>query len=184
MNKKVFVAMLSLCVTFLVGLYFVKIFYPQEFVMAIENQKLIAIGNSIDSHRWCYYIVCCITSFVTYWLYLCACCSRKRLKVWQIALVIAVILGSCVVDKIDPNIALYSIITMIILPAIFKGKLTNIAIVFSVHIIAQYLSISIRNFSLLFATFNSLFGLIMTFEMYIWLSLFYIIFNYDVKEIR
>jgi hypothetical protein len=184
MNKKVFVSMLFLCIAFLFGLYVVKIFFPQEFVMIVENEKLIAIGNFIDSHRWCYYLVCCITAFITYWLYLCACCSQKRLKIWQIAIVIAIILGSCVVDKLDPNIAMYySIISMIVLPALFKGKLGNIALVFSVHIIAQYLSLSIRNLALIFSTFNSLIGLIMTAEMYLWLSLFYIIFNYKEKEI-
>lgn len=50
MNKKVFVSMLVLSMSFLMGLYILKIFFPQEFVMSIENDRLMLIGNYIDNH--------------------------------------------------------------------------------------------------------------------------------------
>lgn len=184
MNKKVFVSMLILTISFLASLYVLKIFYPQELVIMIENEQLIRIGNFIDSHKWAYYLTSTLTAFITYWLYLCACCNKKYLKFWECLLVLAVIGVSFVINEYSPNIAMYYAFTiMIILPAILKGKLFNTAIIYTIHIFAQYLSLSIRSLPLLFATFNSLIGIFMTIECYLWLVLFYMIFNYNKKEI-
>ena len=84
MNKKVFISMLTLSVIFLVGLYVFKIFFPQEFMMSIQSEKIIAIGTFIDSHEWLYYLCCGLTSFLTYWLYCCACSGRLYLKWYEI----------------------------------------------------------------------------------------------------
>ena len=183
MNKKVFIAMLVLTISFLTLLYVAKIFFPYEFVMIIQNEKLIEIGNFIDSHKWAYYLVSALTAFVTYWLYICACCGKKYLKWWECLIVVGVIGGSFLVNEYDATFAMYySIFAMVILPAIFKGDLKRVAIVYPIHGIAQILSLKIRSLPLLFATFNSLIGLFMTFEMYLWLVLFYVIFNYNKKE--
>lgn len=183
MNKKVFVSMLVLTIVFLVSLYIAKIFFPAQFVLAIENETLISIGTFVDTHKWCYYLVASITAFITYWLYLCACCGKKYLNLWQSLIVVLVIGISFILNEYSPNIAMYyGLCIMIILPAILKGKLLNVAIVYSTHIFAQYLSMNIRSLPLLFSTFNSLIGLVMTLECYLWLLLFYIIFNYKKKE--
>lgn len=183
MNRKVFVSMLALCVSFLAGCYFLKIFFPQEFVMAIENQKIISIGNFIDSHKWCYYLCCTITAFITYWFYVCACCEIKCLKVWQSIVIIIAILFSFVLNEINPNIAMYySFAVMIILPASFKGKLTNVSVVFTIHLLAQYLSLNIRNFPLLLSNINYAIYFLMGIESYLWLALFYIIYNFKKEN--
>jgi hypothetical protein len=72
---------------------------------------------------------------------------------------------------------------MFILPLIFGGKLKETTIVFSVHGLAQILSLGIRNLPMYIQYFNSLFFMLMTLEMYFWLLLFYIIYNYKKKEI-
>ena len=43
-NKKLYISMLILVCAFLVSMYILKIFFPQEFVMAIENERFIQIG--------------------------------------------------------------------------------------------------------------------------------------------
>ena len=70
MNKKVFISMLSLVISFLVGIYVLKIFFPEEFMMSIQNEQLVAIGKFIDSHIVITHICTAITSFITY-LYSC-----------------------------------------------------------------------------------------------------------------
>ena len=45
MNKKVFISMLILSISFLLGLYVFKIFFPQEFMMSIQNERIIAKGK-------------------------------------------------------------------------------------------------------------------------------------------
>ena len=84
MNKKVWTAMLVLTVVFLCFLYIAKIFFPQDFVMCIENERLVQIGNFIDNHRLIYYIFCAITSFITYYLYCGACCKKLKFNVKEI----------------------------------------------------------------------------------------------------
>lgn len=184
MNKKVFISMLVLTISFLMGLYVLKIFFPQEFVMIIENEQLIKIGNFIDTHKWAYYLTSTITAFITYWLYICACCNKKYLKWWECLIVLCVIGVSFLINEYSPDIAMYYAFTiMIILPAMLKGKLFNTAIVYTTHIFAQYLSLSIRSLPLLLTNVNFAILFLLGIESYLWLVLFYMIFNYNKKEI-
>ena len=179
MNRKVFVSMLALCVSFLAGCYFLKIFFPQEFVMAISNEKIIAIGNFVDSHKWAYYIFGSIFPFITYWCYLCATCRKPYLKWKEALIVIGSILFSYAINEFDANMALqFSYCIMIILPCVLGAKLKEVSIVFSIHILSQYLSLQIRGLPLLLTSVNFATVLLMGLESYIWLALFYIIFNY------
>lgn len=183
MNKKVFISMLVLTITFLVGLYVLKIFFPNEFVMVIENEKLIAIGEFIDNHKWSYYIFGIITSFITYFLYCCAICHRLYLKWYEYLIILLTIIINIILNFIDMQIAShFSICSMLILPFIFGGKLKETCIVYSIHGLAQILSLNIRNFPLYMIDVNSLSLFLMNFECFIWLALFYIIYNYKRKE--
>ena len=183
MNKKVFISMLILTISFLVGLYILKIFYPQEFIMVIQNEQFIKIGNFIDSHKWCFYMCSTITAFVTYWFYICACCEKKYLKFGECIIVLVAIAISFLINEYSPNIAMYySFCIMIILPAILKGKLLNTAIISTTHIFAQYLSLGIRSLPLLLTNINFAILLALGIESYLWLILFYMIFNYNKKE--
>ena len=68
---------------FLTACYVLKFFFPQQFVMAIENPTLISIGQYIDGHQWLFYLFGIFTSFISYWFYLCAVCKRWYLNWWQ-----------------------------------------------------------------------------------------------------
>lgn len=184
MNKKVFTSMLSLCVLFLVGLYFLKTFFPQEFAMQITNERFVSVGNFVDSHVALKIVCTYITSFVTYYLYLCAVCEQKTLKLKQIGFVLLAITGSILVEKFALRfLTHYSTMAMFGLPLLFKGKFDKTFIVFSVHGISQVLSLGIRGIMLNIGAFNFTIGLAMTLECYLWLLLFYLIFNYEKKEI-
>ena len=90
MYKRVIKTMITLVVVFLIALYVLKIFMPEQFIMVIENDNLIAIGNYIDNNLWLYIILNIITSFLTYWLYIGAVTKKWRLN-WKelIAVLIA-----------------------------------------------------------------------------------------------
>ena len=179
MNKKVLKTMLALVVIFLVALYVLKIFFPEQFVMSMENKKLIAIGNYIDNNEWAYYLFGIVTSFLTYWLYLCAVCKRWYLNWWQCLIVLAVIGASIGFNFIDVNLcSALSYSSFIFLPFIFKAELKPVAIVFATHIFAQFLTTSIRNLPVYMVNVNSLIFALITIEMYFWLLLFYIYYNY------
>ena len=135
MNKKVFKTMIALVVIFLIALYVLKIFFPEQFVMSIENENLIAIGNYIDNNTWAYYLFGIATSFLTYWLYLCAVCKQWYLKWWQCLIVLGVIGLSIGLNFVDVNLcSAFNVISMMILPIMFKANTKITLIVFSILI--------------------------------------------------
>lgn len=184
MNRKVITSMLCLCVAFLICLYALKIFFPQEFVMNITNERFVAIGNYVDGHGWLKVLCTIATSFVTYFFYLCAVCKQKKLDVTQVIIVLAVIVGSILVERYFINfLTHYSTMAMFGLPLFFRGDFKRTYIVFSVHGLSQVLSLGIRGLAMNVGFFNFTIGLAMTLECYLWIVLFYILFNfYDKKE--
>lgn len=183
MNRKVFKVMIALVVIFLTGLYVLKIFMPEQFVLSVENEIIITIGTYIDNNDWAFYIFGILTSFITYWLYLCAVCRRWYLKWYEILTVLVVIGGSIGLSLWDTNVySSYSVITFIVLPLLFKSDLKTVAVVFSIHSLSQTMSLTIRNLPLYMTTSNSLTVCMLGIESYLWLLLFYIYFNYNKKE--
>lgn len=179
MNKKVLKTMIALVVIFLVALYVLKIFFPEQFVMSIENETIITIGNYIDSNAWAYYLFGIATSFLTYWLYLCAVCKRWYLNWWQCLIVLAVIGASIGFGFVDINLySALSYTSFILLPFIFKAEFKPVAIVFTIHIFAQFLTTSIRNLTAYIVMPNSITIFLMTFDCFLWLLIFYLYFNY------
>ena len=183
-SKKLYVSMLILVIAFLFFMYILKIWFPEQFVMAIENERIIKIGNYIDSHKILYYICCGISAFATYWLYLCAVSHRLYLKWYECLYVAIAVLVSILCSIYDPT--LYIIVnwtSFVILPALCKGDMKSCAIVLTTHALAQMFSLRIRNFTLYF-TNNITFitSLLMTLESYLWLVLMYIIFNIKIVK--
>lgn len=183
MNKKVLKTMLILCVAFLCALYVLKMFMPEQFVISIENEVLIKIGNYIDTHAWADYLFGILTSFITYWLYLCAVCKRWYLNVGQSIIVLVTIGLSIGCTFWDINIyTAFSCVSFVLLPYLFKAKLKEVAIIYTIHMFAQALSLSIRNIPLYITSANTLILTIMTLDCYLWLLSFYLYHNYKEKE--
>lgn len=183
MNKKVLTTMVVLMSVFIVACYVLKFFFPQQFVLAIENPTLISIGQYIDQHQWLYYLFGILTSFITYWFYLCAVCHRWYLKWWQCLVVLGVIGASIGLTFVDINLySAFSIISFIVLPALFGGDIKTLAIVFSIHTINQNFTLSIRNLIAYVSTFTSLNIMILSVDMYLWLILLYFCGNYKRKK--
>lgn len=183
MNKKIFVTMLILSVCLLAGMYVAKIFFPQEFVFVIENQRIVAIGEYIDSHAWAYYLCCGITAYITYYLYCCACAGKRHLNIKENLIVIAFIIITRVVNFFDVNIATHiSICSFFVIPWICKFNLKTAVIVYTVHGFAQILSLNIRDLPLYLTNTNFATTFLLGIESYFWLLLFYIIFNYKKAE--
>lgn len=183
MNKKVFKTMIALVIVFLLACYILKIFFPEQFVLSVENEIIIAIGNYIDSNEWAYYLFGIFTSFLTYWLYLCAVCRKWYLNWWQCLIVLAVIGASIGFNFIDINLyTALSYSSFVLLPMIFKANLKEVSIVFSIHLLSQALSLSIRNLPIYMININSLTLFLVAIETYFWLLLFYIYYNYKENK--
>lgn len=175
--------MLSLCVAFLAGLYVLKIFFPQEFIIGVSNQAIIKIGDLIDSSKISYYVFHILISLLTYSLYLCAIQHKLFLNWKEIIVVLITIAGNIGISFYDTTFSTYyGIIAMVILPRIFKGDMQYMPIVFSIHSISQLLTLKIRDLPMYIMQSNSITFLCLTIDMYLWLALFYIIGNYKNKK--
>lgn len=173
--------MIILVITFLFGLYILKFFVPEQFVMAIENKHLIMFGNFVDNNLWLHITLACITSFITYWLYVCAVTHKWRLNWKELVAVLIVIAITQTLYSFNETYALSSgvaIVAMLIIPIIDHANLKDVAVVFSVHYMSQLLSTLIRNLPLLLTRINYATVLLMGIESYFWLLLFYLYFNY------
>lgn len=183
MNKKVWTAMLVLTVVFLCFLYIAKIFFPQDFVMCIENERLIQIGSFIDNCKPLYYVFTTITSFATYYLFCCACCHKIKLKLKEILMILASILIVEIVSWYDMNLYTHiSISSFIILPTLMKADLKTTSFVYFTHGLSQMLSLSIRNLPMYITNYNIFTIFVLSIDMYFWLLLLVIIFNYKKEE--
>ena len=191
MNKKVFVSMLILCIVFLTGLYIAKIFFPNEFVIVVQNQILVKIGDFVDKHLWISYIVGVLLGCLFDYVYFGAVCRKYRLD-WKL---IAILVGYNLVyqgvytftpkellaEHIQIMVAL-SVVYMIFVPMFFTIELKPLAITYSVNYASQSTSLYIRGLSTLLTTANFLTMLLMTAETYLWLVLCLLIFNYKGGE--
>lgn len=186
MNKKVLKTMIALVVIFLVALYVLKIFFPQEFVMAIENKVFVAVGTFIDSHKWASIIMGVLIGIVFDYLYFGAVCQTMRLKLpLIIAIFVYNIAYSCFFYLAPVNIVSQSTniviciadLYMILLPVIYTKKLLPLAVTFSVNSVAQNLSLNIRRLGLLMTSVNSITILFMSLECYLWVFLLFLLFN-------
>lgn len=178
MYKKVIKTMIYLVIVFLIGLYVLKFFFPNEFVMVIENQTLVAVGDFIDNHIWVYRICSVFTCYLTYWLYLCALKGKFTLNWKENLVVLLVIIITQVVYEFDAQVySGLSVVAMVALPLIVRANLKDVAIVFGVHAMAQVLSMSIRGLPLLLQHTNFITIFLMTIECYFWLLLFYLYYN-------
>lgn len=167
---------------FLLACYILKIFLPNEFLLIVSNKNIIKIGNFIDNHKYLKYVLDGLTSFITYYLYLCATCRVLKLSWKRVITVVLCIAITFAVNEFDVTLAMHlNIASMLILPLLFKGNLFTVAIVYSAHGLAQCLSLSIRNYPI-YLMVNSATSTIMILECYFWLLLFYIIFNFKKEK--
>lgn len=191
MNKRVFISMLVLTITFLVGLYILKIFFPNEFIMVIENERLIAIGEFIDNHIAIDFILGVILGIIFDYLYFGAVCRKLKLNFKLILIIIVyniiynslyTFLPANIISEYSSIFVIASTIYMILLPTLFTKELLPLSITYTINSISQLLSLSIRNLNILLTTSNFMTMFLMTIETYLWLVLCLIIFNYKEKE--
>lgn len=185
MNKSVIKTMLVVILIVLLVEYILKFFIPQEFVLAVSNENFIKFGVYIDTHQWAYFIYNGITSFITYYLFTCACSKQKYLRWYWCLIILGCYVLTYVVQLLDPNLITPLMLCIMLYLAYFNSSdLKSYVIVFSVHTISQSLSLEIRNLTQYIVSYNSVTLTMLTLECYIWLVLLYVLQCYNLKERR
>lgn len=183
MNKSVLRTMIVIIICMLAFEYILKFFVPKEFVLVISNPNLIKFGEFLDSHKLVSYIFGCITSFITYFLYTCA-CSRKKYLNWKfyILFLLIYIISEILIVVSYELCTPFIICSMIGLAYLSNSNMKDFTIVFIVHNLSQVLSLNIRNITTYLISFDMATLTIMTLECYLWLTLFYFLNCFNIKE--
>ena len=176
---KPYIAALVIIGVLLVGMYIIKIFFPEQFMMVVQNETILKVGAFVDSHIWLQYITYGITAFITYWLYCCAVSKRFYLKWYECLIILGFVVINRVINCFDTTLGTaVSLCSFLVLPALTKGGLKESAIVCSFHVIAQALSLTIRSLPIYLTHANSVTIFLMTADCYLWLLLFYVLLNF------
>lgn len=185
MNKKVKIANIVLVLVFLSFLYISKIVFKQEYCMVITLPAFNTIGSFIDAHIIVYYIFNVIIGVLFDYLYFSSVFTTMKHKwyIWVIIsayncllAVIYTFVSIEVLINIQQYLVMVSSIYMICVPLLFNANKKALAITYLVNIFAQFLSLQIRDFSLLLSNTNSITQLFMSAENYLWLVFCLILF--------
>lgn len=174
MNNKVIKVMKILTICFLIADYFLKMAFPEQFIFFIENEKFVLIGSFIDNHLWLRYICAAITSFITYWLFLCASSKRWYLNKKECLYILITIILIRVVSLFDSTMATaLQLSSFLVLPSICNCDFRLSAKIYTFHCVAQALSLGIRNLQIYLTSANYVTVFFLTIECYFWLLLWY-----------
>lgn len=183
MNKSVIRTAIVIIVCMLLAEYILKFFVPEEFVLVVSSPNLIKAGTFINNTPILYYIFATLFSYVSYYLFTCACGHTKYLD-WKLSvLLLPIIIIAHIISKYFYSFSTpYLICTMILCAYLNKSDLKTFMIVFVTHTIAQNLSLEIRNISAYMVNYDIITCTMMTSECYLWLLLFYVLYGYNIKE--
>lgn len=178
MNRKVFNTVIILIWAVLIGFLVAKIFFGKYVGIAYSSPVLVSAGNYVDSHFWlkraCYFV----TTFITYYLYLCSCCQVWKLKWKWVAIITPVLLALQVVKYFEPAIgSALDCVLMFILPYFMGAKFKTTAYIFAAHSLSQIIVGYARNIPINVISPNFMTMLLLGIDMYLWLLLYYFYAN-------
>lgn len=182
MRKSTFITLFSILGVILVGCVVAKSFLGEQLAIQITNSNIIAIGDWLDAHIWVRRGVSFIITYITYMLYLSAVTKRWFLN-WKEILIITPILVALQFAKIYlPTVGMYlDLIAMILIPYLIKADYKMVAIIYTVHCLAQLLSLYARGLPLLMLGTNYAVQIVFMVDQFIIQIMYYIFGNFMKK---
>lgn len=168
----------------ILGIYILKIFFPNLVIETAQVDSITRIGHYIDTHKWAWYIASFFLSFFVCYFTFCACCRKKALTIKETVITIVAIILLYIVKEFLPNqYTSLNISIMVFLPMLFKGDFKATAICFISTNFLQTITGEIRNIMAMISDFNFATLLIVMIDYYIFIFLLYCLFNYK-KEVN
>ena len=87
----------------LIAFYLLKIFFPKFIVGVAEIPSIVTFGNYVDSHWWAIALFNGITSFISLYLYGCACCRIEKANFIENVSILILIIFSQIITKYLPS---------------------------------------------------------------------------------
>lgn len=174
---------LIISASLLVGVYIVKLCFPEWYIEIAYSKQICEIGHYIDGHKWAWLLTNFIISLIAFYFYCCACCGKTKLNYKEIIIIIiAIIFLYTIKQHFNIYYITFNYIVLIILPIIFKCKNKNFLIVFVSTQLVQIFSLEIRSIGLMISDFNIASALILLIDYYIAQILLYFYFNYKKED--
>lgn len=170
----------------LVFFYIAKLFFPEWIIGVAETPRIVEIGEYIDSHLWAFFVFNIVIGFIYGYIYCGACCrvyklNCKAIIVLSISIVILLIFSMFIPEHYTAinYLIFYSTPFAICLVNNIASKETYISasICFAVDLLAQILTLEIRDLTTMSTAINSASVFILMIDMLIWRILLYLYFN-------
>lgn len=177
---------LILSVSILALFYIIKIFFPEFIVGIAEIPQIVEFGSFIDSNVWAKHIYAFITAYIGGYIYCCACCRTTKLSLKGNLIFVGFIILLRLVSIFMPtqyssiNYVVFVITPFLICHIDNKAtKETFISTVscFTIDIMSQVFSATIRNLLLIASSVNSASFTILLIDTWIWRLLLYFYYN-------
>ncbi len=172
-------------------LYFAKWVFPELVIGVAEIPSVIRFGEYVDTHIWAYYLFNGLLSFVGGYLYICACCRKTHLSLFDIVVLLVEVIFLFVIQLVMvEHFTEINMVCMLLMAQICVLKMnvkdikymSSTLITFSIHTLCQIASAKIRDIATMISYPNSATFTILTIDAYIWLFLLYSYYNY--KEVK
>lgn len=178
MNKKVFNYVIALLWMIMVLLAILKLCFAESFIAVAANQRVIDIGNFIDSTPIIKLIADVIMGVLIMHFYLCACKQVWKLSICEYLVVIVYSISITLLRPFLPVlINLIDFAAPIVLPFLLKCRWKQIGVIFVLHNLGQLMTVFIRSEELYQVSLNYATVFVFAFDMYVWLGVYYIYSN-------
>lgn len=175
--------LLVLCIVYMVGFYILKFIFPEHLLLAIADDNVLRVGKFIESSTTTLHLYQVLSSFLTFYLFVCASKGSFKLRKRDFWYILIAVVVCKAINMFLPELYVHSSTSAIFLLSLFcKGKLGYTTITFVTHgFLSQFLT-QIRGFGSIVYKINIASGLVLSFECFIWLILFGLLFYLMEKK--
>ncbi len=168
----------------------IKLFGGNLFEIMCNNENFIKVCEYAEKHFWLNYILICLYSFLSSYLFILAICGKYKMKKWEICVLSITVLVGCLLKTFSQNLGLiFDVWQAIVLPAIFsiKRPKRHIYIIPAnlMLFVFQFVSIFVKSIDgFIIPSDDVLVGMIYSIDVIIMLALYYFYSNIinDKKE--
>lgn len=178
MNKRIAKTLLILCIAYIVGYYILKFIFPEQLVLVVTDSNIIALGKFVESNIIIENIFKIFSTSITYYFFSCACTGRFKFKWYEFLIILGFSIISRLCNMYLPNLYTHTTTSiMLLLPVLFKGKLSYTTFSFIIHGYLSQFLFSFRGFETILLKYNLVSGIALMIECYVWLIILALFFN-------
>ena len=183
MNIKIAKTMLALCIIYIVGFYILKFIFPNTLLLVITDPTILKFGDFIQSWTGYLHIYQVLSSYLTFYLFVCASRGSFKLKWYEALYILGAVVICKLINMFAPDFYVHSSMScMLLLAFLCKGKLGYTSISFTIHGLLSQFLFSIRGFETIIMKINVASGFVMSLECFVWLTLLGLIFYLKEKK--